>query len=211
MRPHPNTDDPVWYVAYGSNMSARRFECYIGGGRPRGGSRTYLGCRDPAPPRADAAVRLAGGVVFAGRSKVWGGGIAFYDSRATGEVVARAYQITFGQLSDLVAQETWRPVGQDLVLDSGSGHQWPLPSETYDTLVQVGCRDGMPMLTITSRQRLEPAAPSPAYLRTMFDGLDEIADLSTAERVRYLLRAPGVAPTWTAERLAELSAATPAR
>jgi hypothetical protein len=29
------TDDPVWYVAYGSNMNAARFGCYLGG-RPRG-------------------------------------------------------------------------------------------------------------------------------------------------------------------------------
>ena len=73
------TDDLVWYVAYGSNMNAARFACYISGGRPRGGSRTYLGCRDQSPPRRDVGIHLGGGITFAGSSTVWGGGIAFYD------------------------------------------------------------------------------------------------------------------------------------
>jgi hypothetical protein len=33
------TEDLVWYVAYGSNMRAARFGCYISGGRPRGARR----------------------------------------------------------------------------------------------------------------------------------------------------------------------------
>ena len=40
------TDDPVWYVAYGSNLRAARFGCYLAGGRPDGACRTYDGCRD---------------------------------------------------------------------------------------------------------------------------------------------------------------------
>ena len=33
------TDDPVWYVAYGSNLRAARFTCYLAGGRPDGACR----------------------------------------------------------------------------------------------------------------------------------------------------------------------------
>ena len=79
-------------------------------------SRTYLGCRDQSPPRRDVGIHLAGGLTFAGSSTVWGGGIAFYDPHADGQVAARAYLLTFGQLSDVVAQEARRPVGSDLVL-----------------------------------------------------------------------------------------------
>jgi len=60
------------------------------------------------------------------------------------------------------------------------------------------------MFTITSLQNLEPTPPSAAYLRTMLDGLGETFGWTTDERVRYLLRAPGVVPAWTAARLAAL-------
>jgi hypothetical protein len=205
------TEDPVWYVAYGSNLCAARFACYVSGGRPRGGARTYRGCRDQTPPRRDVGIRLAGGLVFAGASRVWGGGIAFYDPDAGGELMARAYQLDFGQLSDVVAQETWRPIGENLLLDdefvSAGGarravpNRWPVPARSYDTLLHVGDRDGLPMFTITCLQGLEPAPPTAPYLRMMLDGLFEAFGGTADERADYLLRTPGVSPTWTASRL----------
>ena len=57
---------------------------------------------------------LPGTLVFSGRSRVWGGGMAFHDLTGPGTVVARAYRLTFGQLSDLVSQESRHPVGLDL-------------------------------------------------------------------------------------------------
>jgi hypothetical protein len=203
------TEDPVWYVAYGSNMNAARFGCYLSGGRPRGARRTYLGCRDQSPPVRDVGIRLAGGLTFAGSSTVWGGGIAFFDPRADGELAARAYLLTFGQLSDVVAQETRRPVGSDLALGSGVDRRWALPSAAYETLLHVGERDGLPMFTITSLQNLAPAPPSTAYVRTMLDGLGETFGWTADEQVQYLLRAPGVTPTWAAGGLLELCAPIP--
>ena len=105
LSPRLGTDDPVWYVAYGSNLSARRFACYVSGGRPRGGSRTYLGCRDRTPPRRDVGIRLAGGVTFAGSPRCGAGAWPSTTLHADGEMAARAYLLTFGQLSDVVAQE----------------------------------------------------------------------------------------------------------
>jgi hypothetical protein len=135
---------------------------------------------------------------------VWGGGIAFFDPHADGELAARAYLITFGQLSDVVAQETRRPVGSDLALGSGVDRRWALPSAAYETLLHLDDRDGLPMFTITSLQNLDPTPPSAPYVRTMLDGLGEAFGWTADERVDYLLRAPGVKPTWTAGRLAEL-------
>jgi hypothetical protein len=198
------TDDLVWYVAYGSNMRAARFYCYICGGRPRGARRTYVGCRDRSPPQRDKGIHLAGGLAFAGCSSVWGGGMAFYNPDTDGELAARAYLLTFGQLSDVVAQEARRPVGSDLTLDNAVDHRWPAPSHVYETLLHVGDRDGLPMFTITSLQDLEPTAPSEHYLRTMLDGLGEAFGWTADKRVRYLLRAPGVAPAWTASQLIAL-------
>ena len=198
------TDDPVWYVAYGSNMSAARFGCYISGGRPRGARRTYLGCRDRSPPLRDVGIRLAGGLTFAGESRVWGGGIAFYNPDADGQVAARAYLLTFGQLSDVVAQEAKSSVGCDLVLGNGIARRWATPSRVYETVLHVDDLDGLAMFTIPSLQSLEPTAPSEHYLRTMLNGLGEAFGWTAAERVDYLLRAPGVTPAWTASRLVEL-------
>jgi hypothetical protein len=60
------------------------------------------------------------------------------------------------------------------------------------------------MFTITCLLDLEPTPPSAPYLRTMLEGLGEAFGWSCDERMRYLLRAPGVAPAWTATRLVEL-------
>jgi hypothetical protein len=68
----------------------------------------------------------------------------------------------------------------------------------------VDDRDGLPMFTITSLQDLVPTSPSPAYLRTVLDGLHEAFGWSAHERVRYLLRAAGVTPAWTAGGLSAL-------
>ena len=56
----------VWYVAYGSNLGTARFRCYLAGGRPEGGSRTYDGCRDPSEPADAFSLELPGTLVFAG-------------------------------------------------------------------------------------------------------------------------------------------------
>jgi hypothetical protein len=199
------TDDPVWYVAYGSNLRAARFGCYLAGGRPDGARRTYVGCRDRTPPRRDVALLLPGGLRFAGASRVWRGGIAFHHPDGPGELAARAYLVSFGQFSDVVAQEARRPVGSDLALDQDGRRRWPTPSGIYESVLHVGDLDGLPLLMITSLQPLTPTAPSTPYLRAIMGGLRETFGWGVDERVGYLLRAPGVSPAWTAEQLAELS------
>jgi len=69
---------------------------------------------------------------------VWGGGIAFYNPHADGEMAARAYLLTFGQLSDVVAQEARRPVGSDLMLGSGVDRRWAVRSQVYETRAPGG-------------------------------------------------------------------------
>jgi hypothetical protein len=74
----------VWYVSYGSNMAVERLTCYLEGGRPPGGTRANPGARDPRPPRRMIPVDLPGSVYFAGDSRQWGGGVAFYDHETPG-------------------------------------------------------------------------------------------------------------------------------
>jgi hypothetical protein len=170
---------PIWYVSYGSNMCRARFDCYLRGGRPAGAARTYPGCRDTTPPREVVTVDLPGTVYFAGESVVWGGGVAGYDHATPGPSKGRAYLITAQQFADIAAQEMSRAPGEgpDLTevllakesVRGGVGR--------YETLCWLGERAGVPMLTFTGPWRVDEvahAAPSPAYLRMLREGLTEM-------------------------------------
>jgi hypothetical protein len=204
------TDQPVWYVAYASNLSRRRCQAYLEGGRPDGALREYAGSRDATPPRDSRTVRRPGGLWFAGTSTVWRGGLAFYDPSAEGVVHARAYLVTFGQFSDLVAQEARLEGGADLV--RGDDGRLRALSSVYDQILELEPYDGTPVLTMTARPGSTGplAAPSAAYLTTILAGLADGFGLDPEARVEYLLRARGVAPTWDRARLSALVAASEA-
>ncbi len=170
----------VWYVAYGSNLSQERFGYYLRGGQPPGAQRSYPGCRDQTPPRAVVGVRIPGRIRFGGVSLVWGGGLAYLDPEADGEVVARGYLIGVDQLDEV--------------------HGW---ERKYDARSTVGDRDGVPMVALTSTEQHEPAAPSAPYLRTILSGLtDGLLDEPAA--IAYVLDAEGVTPGWDADGVRSL-------
>ncbi|MFH9347591.1 histone deacetylase [Kitasatospora sp. NPDC017646] len=198
----------VWYAAYGSNLHAARFACYLYGGRPDGGARHCPGCRDPRPPRREAVLTLPGTLYFAGRSRTWGGAIAFYDPASPGRVPCRAYLVTRGQFGDLAAQEMHRCPGTDLdltrVLATGRERLGP---GRYETLLRVGAIGGRPVLTLTSPTGLAGAdlsAPTPAYLRTLAAGLAESHHWGPWRSAGYLATRPGAAGHWRVGAVAAL-------
>jgi hypothetical protein len=198
----------LWYVAYGSNLLLERFRCYLAGGRPVGGNRTYPGCRDGSDPRAIIATEIPGTLYFAGRSRMWGGGMALYDARGTGMVAARAYLITVAQFSDVAAQEMRRAPGVDLdVTGIGVDGYHALGPGFYETVVGIGCREGLSMMAITAGVRADQtlAPPSRPYLRTIAAGLHAAHGWSPVRIGAYLASAAGVAGSWTAEQIAELA------
>jgi hypothetical protein len=190
----------VWYVSYGSNMSAARLACYIEGGCPPGGVRPNPGARDQTPPRRSVPVDLPGAVYFAGRSRQWGGGVAFYDHDADGgPTAARAYLVTAAQFADIAAQEMYRipeegdPLEEVVLggLGSDSGGRHHAGPGHYETLVEVGRLDGAPMLTFTAPHgidHVEHTAPSEAYLAMLAEGLREGRGWSDQEIENYLER-----------------------
>ena len=180
--------DRVWYVAYGSNLNRRRFERYLGGGRPVGGRRTYTGSRDSSPPLDDVALMIRGSLYFAGESRVWGGGMAFLDPDADGRVAARAYLLTVEQFSDVVAQEMRRPVGADLDLTPVLAYgRHSYGTGRYDTVVRVGHRAQRPRVTFTAAAPVVPRAlPSRAYLDTIAAGIREAHGWQPARIREYL-------------------------
>ena len=193
----------VWYVAYGSNLGADRFRCYLAGGRPREGARTYPGCRDRSEPEGSFSLQLPGALVFAGESGVWGGGMAFFDPHRAGAVACRAYLVTAEQFADVTAQEMRQEPGGELAQAIGAAlpgieelHR--LGAGRYETVIRVDTRDEIPLLTITNGDLgdLEPAAPSAPYLRSIAAGLRESHGWDDARIASYLALAVGADVVW---------------
>lgn len=195
----------VWYVAYGSNLSFDRFMCYLAGGRPVGGSRTYPGARDPRPPLDIRPLRLAGRVYFSLQSRVWGGGMAFFDATGTGTVAARAYRLRCSQFADVAAQEMHRDPLADLELARVLQHgRWSYGPGRYETLIRLGELDAAPMLTLTAPwgvDDVQHATPSAAYLTVIAAGLQESHGWSREHVADYLADLPGVGRAWIREHL----------
>lgn len=200
----------VWYVAYAANMGVDRLRCYLAGGRPQGGRRTYPGARDARMPVRSTAVELAGVVYFATESPVWRGGRAFYDPDAGDTVWARAHLLTAGQFSDIAAQEMYRAPGDDLDLGAVlTGGRARLGPGRYETLVHLGDLDGVPLLTFTAPWRaadVEWTKPSAAYVRVLGAGLLEAGRWEAGEVARYLASRPGAAGRWTAAEVTRVLA-----
>lgn len=182
----------VWYAAYGSNLSRSRFEVYLRGGRPAGAGHDYPGCRDPSAPAEDRPHELEGALAFAGSSSTWGGGVATLNIGADGHALARLYLVTAEQFADVVAQENWMDPGE-VVLPGDLAAEHDLGAErVYGLVRRAGTLDGRPVLTVTQHAGVRPAAPSPAYLHHIAEGLRETHALDDAAIASYLAAAPGV-------------------
>ncbi|HEX5918545.1 MAG TPA: histone deacetylase [Nocardioides sp.] len=211
MESEPLPDDPeaeplpehgdVWYVSYGSNMSAGRLAAYLEGGRPPGGRRSNPGARNSTLPRRSVPVDLPGALYFAGESPQWGGGVAFYDHDAQepgqgGPTAARAYLVTAEQFADVAAQEMYRvpqegdPL-EEVVLGGIDGGRHHVGPGRYETLVEVGRLDGAPMLLFTSPHgidHVEHTQPAPTYLAMLELGLKESREWDDDEVAAYFER-----------------------
>ncbi|WP_350275348.1 hypothetical protein [Kribbella sp. HUAS MG21] len=147
---------------------------------------------------------MPGSVVFAGASKVWGGGSAFYDRSAPSEVAGRAYLLTPDQLGDVAAQEMWREPGGPFALELAGLLPDVVEFHTmgpgrYETVVCLGELDGRPMYTVThgTIADLAPVAPTASYLHWIATGLVEAHGWGIERVVDYLHAAPGVRLGWT--------------
>ena len=191
MTTRPGELHHVWYVAYGSNLSADRFRCYLRGGTPPGSRRTYPGCRDRTEPARTVALQIRGRLAFTGVSTTWGGGTAVFDPAGDDEVAAAAYLLRTGQLADVLAQEMRRAPDVDLDLAGLERRgRCRLGPGRYETVVRVGTLDHIPLLTLTSDSLAAApvTTPTEAYLRTMEDGLRDTHGWD-AERIRTYLAA----------------------
>jgi len=200
--------DRVWYVSYGANMAAHRFDRYLRGGRPPGGRRANPGCRDRTPPARRRAVWIGGGVYFALESPMWGGGLAVYDPDLPAVTPARAYLVTVSQFSDVAAQEMYREPGADVDLGALlAAGRLRLGPGRYDLLVVLGRLEGLPMVTLAApwpMASVRPVPPSAAYLRTIGVGLAESHGWSVSRVAAHLAGLPGAREAWTPGAVAAL-------
>lgn len=188
----------IWYAAYGSNLNAERFACYLAGGRPRGATRTYEGARDKSQPLDAVALGISYQLYFSGESRVWGGSPAFLDTKRADETVglARAYLVGWDQFEDVVAQENGRSPAsidiEDHELVPGFSRQ--IGSGRYENLLCTQRLNDIPVLTFTAPWSLHdvtPGSPSPEYLAMLISGLREAYDLNDEELTEYLGSSPG--------------------
>ena len=189
----------VWYASYGSNLCRSRLLAYLLGGRPEGARLTYVGSRTPTEPVDDITLDLPGRLYFAGESPTWGGGVAFYDHGEPGPTAARAYRITAGQFADIAAQEMHRlpepddPIERLVVNGLETGRHEAGPGH-YETLIEVGRHDGLPILTFTAPHGFDAVPhtrPTEPYLAMLAQGLHESRGWSEQEIAGYLAAAVG--------------------
>ncbi|MBV2366289.1 histone deacetylase [Streptomonospora sp. NEAU-YY374] len=189
-------------------MSRGRFDCYLAGGVPPGGSRANPGCRDTSPPRAERRVWLGGGVYFGLASPMWGGGLAMLDPDLPGAAPARAYLVTPGQFADIAAQEMYRDPAAELDLAAlAPGDRLRLGPGRYETVLRLGDIDGRPAFTFTahwSRADVAAAAPAAAYLTAIGTGLCAAHGWPPERAGAYLAGRPGAAGAWDGARVAAL-------
>jgi len=172
-----DTSDLVWYVSYGSNLLAERFEVYLRGGTIEGRELGHEGARDKSAWRDTQALTLPYALFFAGQSKGWpGGGSAFVDVDSDdATALARGYLITVQQFQDVLAQESGRLVGTevDIGVAIATGEA-TLGTGRYDRVLCPGSLAGYPMLTFTTpfiRAELVGNPPSAAYANAIEMGL----------------------------------------
>lgn len=208
--------DLVWYVTYGSNLSAKRFEVYINGGvHPNNPAREVPPCRNKTWPEEQRYITIPYSLYFAKEAPSWNkGGVAFIQlDKGKDLTYARTYLITMGQLRDIAKEENGgkAEVGPMASYVSRAqtcperhvpillGKQW------YRELLYISELEKHPMVSLTACPALaDYVKPSGKYLQTMCADLQDIHGLNPAQAAEYLLPRPGVNCNYCLDELREI-------
>ncbi|MDP7066691.1 MAG: hypothetical protein QF637_03625 [Acidimicrobiales bacterium] len=201
------TSDRVWYGAYGSNLLEKRFLRYLEGGSYLPGHTEHVGARDSQEPgQMSPLVHGPWSLSFGLSSKRWGGGVAFLEPRLDEGACVRCWDITQEQFMDVAAQENGFQPGEvnidiDEIIHQGElsiGDTW------YSRIIYLGEYRGQPLLTFTSPTPPDPTPPGEPYLSAILNGFMEASPSQKEAHIARLMRARGVAPTWTRDAIARL-------
>ncbi|WP_080872850.1 hypothetical protein [Oceanobacillus timonensis] len=196
----------VWYVSYGSNISEKRFSCYIEGGMLEGSEKEERGCENTTPPKEIKKVMLPYPLYFMREQSKWGkGGVAFigHTPNKSTKTYARKYLITDEQFREVVEQENnvdSLNIDVQEIIDKGYAD---LTAGWYGRVIYLGKEEGAPMFTFTAPDTMGTHAyttPPRSYLSMISSGLKEIG-LSQEEIVAYFLTKPGMEGAFTKDSL----------
>ena len=163
--------DRVWYACYGSNLSSERFKLYIQGGDliTKNVRKHYDGCKKDKTLWSKSAINtFPGRIYFGQKSRTWlDKGVAFYDPDASGRVLMRLYQITWGQLLEVQDQE-------------GKGAKW------YGDCHPIGEYQGLPVYTLTAYDLPFVNEPCDDYRDLILQALTTECGMDEESAKRYL-------------------------
>lgn len=206
-----NTKNYVWYCSYGSNISEKRFLCYIVGGQPEGSKTHYIGSRDKSPPISSVETYIDSELYFAKSSKTWdGGGVGFIrDDFGHGKTIAKMYLITEDQFIDVIKQEnnlTELP-NIDFNKLSIDGQLIIKEVKWYNKLIFLGNRETYPIITFTHHgdgYTEEINKPNINYLKIIIEGLKEDINLNEFDTIEYLESKKGIHGNYSKEEITEI-------
>lgn len=158
-----NDEEYVWYACYGSNINYTRYMMYVNGGKYA----TKEGCQDKSEPVEYRKYIFNHPIYFAGESKIWTGGMAFLDYENKGKSYGKIYKIKMSQFKRIFEQE----------------------NELYNAIVLLEYIDNLPVLTFTSKNKLNNLLnnPSNKYISIIKEGLYDLNyGLTENELTNYL-------------------------
>lgn len=161
--------DYIWYVTYGVDLLYEKFLHYIKGGICRFNHTEYYGCTDQREPLASRTICIPYEAYVGNSSPSWNyKGVMFLDINQPGATLGRMYLVTREQYEEIRDQE-------------GRSSLW------YDKEVDLGYYLGVPIRTITSKERKVISMASPKYQDVVEAGLKEAyPDKTESEIVHYL-------------------------
>lgn len=178
-----------WYYAYGSNTRLAGLAAYLTTTEDRAktlSSANFEG--ELNVPYQTLLVPHA--LYFAGKSKTWGGSVAFLSLEHTPNLhsVGRAYLLNEAQLLTVFRKENGVPT---LQLPDLSKVTKPasldLPSDPdgyrnkYNVIMPLGNLNGRPVYTATTNRKLKKSVPSAAYAAQVLDGISELLEAEAAK------------------------------
>jgi len=196
-----DSDELVWYLAYGSNLKMERFLKYIGK------------CRDSRQPRLDQNFKTRHQLYFAKNAPRWENkAVAFIRPKASDdfETLGRRFLISREQLEDVLAQENGADSGDSRfsfpLSDFESQDSKLFRTGWYDLLIRLRAdeKDEWPMFTLTSSTKYVANVPSLKYLKVVAAGLHQTWWLSTREIAEYLLEKEGIAGNFDFDALSRM-------
>lgn len=203
-------EDYIWYASYGSNLLEERFHCYIQGGKPKGSTKQYKGCKNKNLPIDSEETYITSELYFAKESETWnGGGVCFIsnDFNPKSATLARMYLITKEQFVDVVKQEIGK---EDFEIDFeraiSDGSNIFRKNSWYNKIHYLGIQNNFPIFTFThDSDYKEENKPDINYLKIIIEGIKEtFQNFNEVEIADYLISKRGISGNFNREALLEI-------